>query len=82
MYIDYRNEFSERADTITSVKDASEYLEELAGVIGKMNVEHVDVVNYVSAMSGFIEDFIDSGKMSDREVQRLCTIIFETLFYE
>ena len=77
-----RDLLSDKVDEITSLKEASEYLQELSEAIPSLSIEHHNIAAHISAISGFLEDFNESADMKPKDFKRLCTIVFESLFYE
>lgn len=82
MLCNTRDDFSNEIDQIANLDDAIKFLETLSRTLSQIAIENDDTERFVSAMSGFLEEFDDSTAMDRQELRRLCAIVLESLFYE
>ena len=76
-----RDLLSENIEKVSTREEACHYLELLSEAIPKLCLESGSIADYISAMSGFLEDYNEVESINKEDYQRLCAIIFESLFY-
>ncbi len=71
-----------RADNVSTLRDAIAFLEDLSTETTDRRNLYPESLEFISAMSGFLEDFNEANDMSPAELRRLCIVVNESLHYE
>lgn len=74
--------FQDQADGVASLQDAMEFLEAIAQGTTSRLIAYPEALTFISAISGFLEDFNEAEDMTPAELRRLCIVVYESLFYE
>jgi hypothetical protein len=82
MVDDPRFVFRERAANVNSLEEAILLIEDISVNLNDATVEYQEAFDYISALSGFLVDYEYNKNMDVQALRHLCTIVFESLYYE
>lgn len=79
---DTEEKLEQQLRSISSLADAVAFLEEFCSQFHLLRSEHRATQDYLSAVSGFLNDYEGSSGLNKQALVSLCEILFESSFYE